>query len=545
MSMVLLPLGLIAVVQTREYERESLRRSELALLALTERATASESVLIENAVGAASGLSSVIDLLDEDPAVCSERMVDFLRDSPEFVFAGFVPLDGQMVCSSAGRPLDMTMSSLYETLSEEPRRQVTASADGAISGEWVIVVTEPVFDGEEYIGWVSISIPHRLLGREQTEPLVSNQSRPMQMVTFNARGEVLSRAAGMAQSGLEDLPEQPLEALAAEGARAFTARNREGERRIYAVTPVVPDTVFALGVWDIEDRTLGGLPSGLAAVLFPAIMWIASLAVGSLAMHWLVIVHVQRLQQKMRSFGRSRRLVETPARAGIPSEFREMDAEFMAMAENVMRDEAQLENAVREKNILLKEIHHRVKNNLQLLSSITSMKRRKVQSDEARTVLSRLQDRILSLAAIHRNLYQSEDMSAVNAGQLIHDITTQQGIGRGGGKLDLDIDEVFLVPPQAVPFSLMLAETLSYGRPEEGEVIVSLKWQGEGVRLTVVSPPPGQEEFEELGLIGDHFIDALADQLGGRPERDFLDDGRRRLTLDFVPLEALPDTLDY
>ncbi|QQA41864.1 sensor histidine kinase [Pelagovum pacificum] len=548
LSIALLPLGLIAVIQTRGYERESLRRSELALLALTERATARESSIIENAVGSAASLAQVVDLLADDPETCSERMAQFLAEEDNYVFAGFVELDGNLECSSSGRAVNLSGSPLYETFRQNPVRQVQATPDGAVSGEWVIVVAEPVFVEDEYVGWISISIPHRLLSRGEIEPvLLDAQSRPLQLVTFNADGNILSRATGVPQVGQEDLPRQELADVAAFGARAFTATSRGGEPRIYAITTVVPDAVYALGVWEIEDRTIASLPAAFAAILFPGIMWLASLMVGSIAMHQLVIVHVQRLQKKMRSFGRNRRLTETVPRPGIPSEFREMDAEFMAMAENVLRDEAQLEDSVREKNILLKEIHHRVKNNLQLLSSITSMKRRQAKSEEARTVLGRLQDRILSLAAIHRNLYQSSDMTTVSVPALIGDICAQQGLAPGQGRLGLEVDDISLVPPQAVPLSLLLAECLSgVRRADTGEMTdLTLKFtEGDMVQL-VVDYPGAPESEADSSIIGDHLIDALAGQLGGRPQRETLPDGRYRLVLDFEALVALPDTPDF
>ena len=89
----------------------------------------------------------------------------------------------------------------------------------------------------------------------------------------------------------------------------------------------------------------------------------------------------------------------SPVTGGLvmPSELQALQDNFDRMADNIMQDEAAMENTVREKNVLIKEVHHRVKNNLQLISSIMNMQIRQAKQDETKSALSRLQDRVLSL----------------------------------------------------------------------------------------------------------------------------------------------------
>ncbi|SLN39505.1 sensor histidine kinase [Roseisalinus antarcticus] len=555
LSLALLPLGLIAIIQTQEYAREALRRSELAILALTERAASAQSELIEHALGATRAIGAMVPDMLADEAACSAHMSAIIEAEPRFAFAGFVPAGGVVRCSSAGGVIDLRGLAAFERYMLDPAKVVTASANGAVSGEWVIIVRSPVFDAEgALLGGMTISIPHRLLSRTGNETILHDApSRPLQLLTFNGNGDVLSRLAGDTSVQDAELPPGPLVDLvgAGQGARAFTTENREGVVRTYAITPIVPGEVFGLGVWESDQPRFGVLPTGLAAVLFPALMWGASLIVASVAMHSFVLVHVQTLRFKMRRFGRSRRLSETLPAMGTPTEFRDMDAEFMAMAENVLRDEAQLENAVREKNILLKEIHHRVSNNLQLLSSITSMKRRKADSPEARAVLRSLQDRIGSLSAIHRNLYLSKDISAIEAGRLIEDITTQHGLMSAQGTLRLQMDAVQLVPQQAVPLSLFVAEavpTSDAGRTagDEIPVLILLEQAADNmVSLSIeVGIPQHQSDLGE-SAIGENLLAAFADQLGGSLKRERLDGDRQRLSVRFRAMITVPDAMDY
>jgi len=550
LTIALLPLGLIAVIQTQEYQREALRRSELAFLALTERAAAAEAEVVAGAIGAAQTLAGLAPGILGDTEICNDALLRVVENDPRFSFVGFIPPDGHIACSTADGAMSLPMTPERFEFLENPRRLISSNLRGPVSEDWVVIVSEPVFDAGRYLGAISISIPSTVLasasGSRRPEGLIAQD--PLEMTTFNRRGEILSTLSGEPRPPEDLLPQQELTALFPEAPRAFTGRSRGGDMQTYTITPVVPGEVYVLGVWEPELPRLGRLPTAIAAVLFPLLMWGASLLVASIAMHRLVLVHVQALRSKMRRFGRSRELDVALPQPGTPAEFREMDAEFVAMAESVLRDEAQLEDAVREKNILLKEIHHRVKNNLQLLSSITSMKRRRADTPEARAVLRALQDRILSLAAIHRNLYLSKDMSAVEAGRLIQDIAAQHGVLPGQSRLRMVLEPVVLVPQQAVPLSLLVAEALGGGNtPDDTTPVEIVLTQDAEKMVTVVleSGPPARDADESDATIGDNLIVAFADQLGGTLDRQLLDTGRCRITLAFRALDTVPDALDY
>ena len=103
LSLALLPLGLIALYQTREFHQETEARAELSLLALTEQGTAGVEQVLKEALGAARTLGVVSDLLD-DPAVCSDYLGRFVDGSGPYAFAGILPAEGPVTCSSAPEP---------------------------------------------------------------------------------------------------------------------------------------------------------------------------------------------------------------------------------------------------------------------------------------------------------------------------------------------------------------------------------------------------------------------------------------------------------
>ena len=94
-----------------------------------------------------------------------------------------------------------------------------------------------------------------------------------------------------------------------------------------------------------------------------------------------------------------------------------------------------------------------------------NMQLRKAQHDETRFILRRLQDRVLGLATIHRNLYQATVLSRVDSSRLIEELVQQSlrnsDAQKQGVQIDVTVDEVALYPDQAVPLSLLVTETLT------------------------------------------------------------------------------------
>ena len=155
--------------------------------------------------------------------------------------------------------------------------------------------------------------------------------------------------------------------------QVFTARNSEGIDRVYAVISMVDGTVFAMSVWPSDTALLETDFSSRLSSLLPIIMWVASLVVAFWALNRLAITHIRKLGRQMLHFALNRTLPRKPLGEQVPVEIVAMEKSFLGMARSILQDEARLEDSLREKNMLLKEVHHRVKNNLQLISSIMNM----------------------------------------------------------------------------------------------------------------------------------------------------------------------------
>jgi two-component sensor histidine kinase len=247
-----------------------------------------------------------------------------------------------------------------------------------------------------------------------------------------------------------------------------------------------------MGIWTPEQAGQGA-DAERAPLLFPLLMWATSLRVAFWAIHRLVIRRVTELVARMRRFGRDRGLPDRPPAFGTPFELREIDQAFRQMGDSILQDEARMENAFRERGVLLREVHHRVKNNLQLISSIISMQLRRMPEPQMRAILRRLQDRVLTLASIYRSLYTSPDMGDVNAAPVIRAIIEQElRASEGRVEATLDIEDLVLDPDKVVPAGLP--------RRRGGLERRAARGRAEGApSLSVTLPPRRRQRHARIG----------------------------------------------
>jgi len=124
-----------------------------------------------------------------------------------------------------------------------------------------------------------------------------------------------------------------------------------------------------------------------------------------------------------------------------------------------------LSKTVDEKNVLLREIHHRVKNNLQIISSLLNMQSRYLTDDKSKEIVNESQNRIKSMSLIHQKLYQEDNLTGIETrtyfSELIDSLISSYGIDKGKIQLDIEIENVLLDVDTSIPLGLILNEILS------------------------------------------------------------------------------------
>ena len=187
-----------------------------------------------------------------------------------------------------------------------------------------------------------------------------------------------------------------------------------------------------------------------------------------------------------------------------------------------------VKSSLREKELLLKEIHHRVKNNLQITSSLLRLQAAKIPDAAVRQLLRESQDRIRSMALVHEMLYRSEDLARVDFPQYVRALVPQlfRSYNPGGRiRYRVEIDELVFGVDLAVPCGLIInelvANALKHAFPGDrrGEICVRMRLEQDRYRLSVEDDGigfPAGLDVSQTGTLGLQLVRTLTEQIGGR-----------------------------
>jgi len=196
--------------------------------------------------------------------------------------------------------------------------------------------------------------------------------------------------------------------------------------------------------------------------------------------------------------------------------------------------EEKLKTSLREKEVLLREIHHRVKNNLQIISSLLNLQSRWIQDPSALKIFQESRDRVRSMALVHEKLYRSENLTQVDFGEYIHNLARHlflvYGVKPDAVRLEVDARDVFLNINTSIPCGLIANELISnalkhafQGR-EKGRVHIVLRPENRRMFRFVVSDDgvglPEDVEARNAGSLGLQLVAMLVEQLQGKMEVD-------------------------
>ncbi len=534
LTLALLPAGIIGFVQTSNLEAEVQRRSETALMGAALRAASSETVLITRVRGMVATLAAAVPDLIADNEACSAFMQQLIATEPRASLAAYIPTSGVMTCSSSGRVHDFSDSPRFQTVIEAKAPFLVVSPDAAISGTSVLGISHPVFDGNgTYIGYATMSLPHNMLQQLATadDNKLQDSDGPLVFFTFDKAGTLLTSNIDLDAAKLELPDEGSIEQFVGTAGGTFRGRSVNGRAMTYAVVPVEPNELYLMSSF-LPNAEAISWRSSLSPYLPTLLMWLVGLMASGVATEILVTRHIRTLNRSMGSFARGDRRLDEIELTNAPRELEELATAYLAMTEGITRGEAELEDSLHQKEVLLREVHHRVKNNLQLISSIMNIQIRSAKSGEAKELLKNLQERIMSLATVHRGLYQTSGLADVRARELIPDIVRQiMSLSSNPEKpfeTVNDIDDLRIVPDQAVPLSLLLAEALTNAikhagatRDRPGHLSVRLKRSGgSGAVLEVINTQHDMADGAQPAVvaetgIGSQLIMAFVQQLNG------------------------------
>ncbi|TNE54736.1 MAG: hypothetical protein EP338_06250 [Bacteroidetes bacterium] len=201
---------------------------------------------------------------------------------------------------------------------------------------------------------------------------------------------------------------------------------------------------------------------------------------------------------------------------------------LMSQKDEILHKNKQIDAALKEKELLLKEIHHRVKNNLQIISSMLSLQSKNIDDEKARQAILEGKERIQAIALIHQRLYHNEAFATIRMKDYLDDLIEQLGVSYNDRhrqiKLVLETNDIVLNIDTVVPLGLIICElttnAFKYAFDDQlkGRLKIEIRQEEEGYLLYVKDNGIGMDEnfnLLESNTLGMEIVRALVDQLEG------------------------------
>ncbi len=305
--------------------------------------------------------------------------------------------------------------------------------------------------------------------------------------------------------------------------RVLEARDSDGERRAYAGAAMSGQDVYVLLAAPSPGLLSWARLNPIGSILLPLAAWMTAFVAVILVAERVVVRWLDYLERIAALYARGRFTVRPVAAVNAPTEIRVLANTLDGLAEAVSIRDQSLLDSLAEKDVLMREIHHRVKNNLQIISSLLSLQQRALSDDAAKLALGDTRQRISALALIYRTLYQSDDIRHADAAVFLHDLVGQlvaSEAGRGPAVSSrVEADSLIMDPDKLAPMALWLVEAISNALKHAlaqrgGTLTVRFSVDGETSVLEVEDDGPGLSETDPVG-VGRTLMTAFAKQLRG------------------------------
>ena len=393
---------------------------------------------------------------------------------------------------------------------------VSAPMMGSISGVKIIVMAMPVYDAQKrFAGTVSSGLDISKL----TKTL---NAAPEAKTGFIA----VSLRSGDLVVGSRAIPFK-LPSTLRDGLSG-TAISTAGEPWIYKAVSISDDDLYVIYAEPRETLMAAARAQFTTSMLLPLaviIMTLGAIWIGTnrLVVRWLAALRGLSADLMKGKFAPNRQ-----AFADAPLELRELSDDLHDMAQVIETRTADLTQALDAKSELTREVHHRVKNNLQIVTSLLTMQAARMKDSGAQAALKQARARIVALALIHRLTYEQESMgseSQVTVETLIAELTKQLRYAhRDRRTIDLSYEaDAYAMPvDMAVPFALFIVEAVTnsfrHAFPDDaaGEIALSFSLDNGHARLVILDNGQGYEiDNPAVGQMGTELMEGFASQLNG------------------------------
>jgi two-component sensor histidine kinase len=532
-GIAMLAPGALAVLQAISSYNSSMRLLEENLARAAQLSASEEVNMIAASREILTSLAAHPDVRAGTGAPCRRALQRAIGGLDQYGGAAVVNASGEFSCASG------VMRTVVNVADRAWFREIMSGDAFAISdlivsrwlGSWGIVTAVPLVNETGVIhGAIALFIGLDWLTRRYQR---SNEGDEAAFALLDRRGEIITADAERSPSPSplprKSLIDEHLRSMPGGQTQTFRARGHDGTWRLYAISPLLEGRIFVMLGTPVLTA-IGPLALQVAwGVFAPLLMWALAIAVVWFGIEHLVVRWITYLERITSAYASGRHGVRPERVATAPAEIRSLGETFSRMADLISAREAELRDSLEQKEILVREIHHRVKNNLQLVMSLLNLHARRIRDPRAELAFAEARTRINALATLHRRLYESESLQEVDLRWFLEDLCAElrrSGLSRGRHvELYVDSPSEVIGPEMAVPLGLMVTEAITnaykhaFNERAGGHIRVTVARESpEALSITVrddgVGMDPEAAGGDNTGL-GRSLIEAFVRQLRG------------------------------
>jgi two-component sensor histidine kinase len=340
----------------------------------------------------------------------------------------------------------------------------------------------------------------------------------------NAQGETMVESDPLA---FAPLPDHWAARAASSGGLTYQARDRRGALRDFASAPLLNKDVFVVISAPAPGLFYWARLNPYASIVYPLLAWVMAWAAVWIVTDRVVIRWLAYLDRVASIYAKGRFTVRPVQAETAPLEIQTLAHTLDTMADGIIARDLSLRESLAQKDAMMREIHHRVKNNLQVITSLLNMQQRALTDPAARLAMSDTRQRITALSLIYRALYQSPDMRRVDVRQFLEELITQLSTSESGRpspiRTKLQADDLEIDPDKLAPLALFAVEAITNARkhafgPDGGLIDVLFRVGEDEIRLEIIDDGHGEADSLSTSGVGRTLMSAFARQLRGRAE---------------------------
>ena len=463
----------------------------------------------------------------EDVAACQATLKAAIDPYPVYAVASLLAVDGRPICRSTGSlaSSDVANTDWFKNAVNSGRASLSGYTFAPILKEPILAYGTPVFDSAGHVrGVIGLGIRLRWLAASGQEPGLPPEAT-VDLLDKNGVPLVVSDEV----TGSGGLPtSRPIKEIISGFDRSFDAVGRDGVLRNYAVHPIADGNLFVL-LGQPTGTLIAPLQRDLAIQIATlSLVVLGGLATAVIGSRLLVTRWIALLTDEARAI-ETGTTPHAPSFAGAPTEIRELNDTLTAMAGRIKARERELSESLAQKQVMLREIHHRVKNNLQTVTSLLNLYARIPRGEAIKQAFADVQTRINTLALVHRHLYESQDLREIDLAAFMSNLCRliQDGSGVPARRvgLKLSIPRLTLSGDRAAPLALLTTELLTnafkHAFPDHRPGLISVRLVADedgNATLTISDDGVGRsfESDTNPPTMGRNLINAFTRQLGGK-----------------------------